>query len=115
MEPNAVDWRGLLEAAVAAHPKGKAGVALRLGVSRAYVSRALSEGKSGFAQVPKTFVDRVLDRLYVVPECPAISQPRPRADCQQIGNGPAPTHNPVSMRVWRACQQCPHKPEGKSK
>lgn len=108
---NAIDWRALLETEIAAHRRGKAGVADRLGVSRAYVSRVLSPGKSGLAKVPKSFVDRVIDRLHVVAECPVTCQPRPRSECRQIGNGPAPTHNPLSMRTWRACQQCAHKPE----
>lgn len=104
------DWRVLLASEVARHPRGRAGVAIRLGVSRTYVSRALSDGKSGFEVVPQQFIARVIDRLHVIRECPATMQPQPRAECQRIGNGPAPTHNPLSMRIWRECQQCPHKP-----
>ena len=107
---SAPDWRALLAAEVETNPKGKAGVAIRLGVSRAYVSRALSSGSAAFKAVPPKFIARVIDRLHVIPECPATGQPQPRSDCMRIGNGAAPTHNPLSMRIWIECQRCPHKP-----
>lgn len=110
MSANGVDWQALLSAAVAIHPQGKAGVAVRLGVSRSYVSRALSSGASGFAHTPKKFITRVIDRLHVVAECPTSLQPMARSECKLRGAGPAPTHNPWSMRLWSDCQRCPHLP-----
>ena len=111
---HAPDWRALLEAEVKANKCGKAGVAIRLGIGRAYVSRALATGNTsaGFPNgiVPQQFIDRVIARLHVIRECPATMQPQPRTECQRIGNGPAPIHNPLSMRIWRECQQCPYKP-----
>lgn len=93
--------------------KGKAGVGKELGFGRAYVSRVIAtiEGRSsGFPNgVPQSFIDRVIDRLHVI-ECPATCQKQPRGDCRKA-NGPAPTHNPLAMHVWRACQNCKHKPE----
>lgn len=103
-------WRDILLRAVAAEQRGKAAVARRLGVSRCYVSRALSEGSSAYAAVPASFVRRVIDTLHVVRECPVTCQPRPVADCRRINAGPAPTHNPLAMLTWRACQACPCKP-----
>lgn len=113
MESNtsAIDWRALLLAEVARDPRKKAGVAVRLNVSRAYVSRVLSEGRSALGAVPQKFINRVIDRFHVVDHCPATQAPQPRAECLKA-NGPAPTHNPLAMRVWRCCQTCPHKPHG---
>lgn len=110
MNGNAVDWHALLVAEVAAHPKGKAGVAARLGVTRCYVSRVLSTGASAYAKAPQKFIDRVIDRLHVVADCPATNSPKPRSECKRLGNGAAPTHNPLAMRIWIECQRCPHKP-----
>lgn len=112
--PAAPDWRALLAAEVAAHGS-KAAVAIRLGVSRSYVSRALSTGSSSYAAVPAEFVKRVIDRLHVIRECPVTFQPRPVTDCQRINTGPAPTHNPIAMMTWRKCQECPFKPSPEAK
>ena len=113
MSSNAIDWRALLVAAIAANPRGKAGVAVRLGWSREYVSRAMAtgEGRSGFAKgVPPTFIATVINRLHVV-NCPARADlPMPYADCAQALR-PCPTSNVFDVRIWRICQHCPNKPE----
>lgn len=109
--PAQPDWRALLAAEVAARKDegGKAAVAKRLGVSRSYVSRALSTGTSAYKDVPQEFIDRVLGRFHRV-VCPAIGdQEQPRTECNKA-NGAAPIHNPLAMRIWRECQQCPNKP-----
>ena len=109
----APDWRAILAREVSLHPRKKAGVADRLGVSRCYVSRAMSTGKSAFADVPRDFISRVLDLESDV-DCPAVGARVPRAECRKA-NQPAPTHNPLAMRIWRECQRCPIKPlEGTS-
>lgn len=112
MDDNAavIDWRALLaREVVAAGKEGKARVAIRLGVSRAYVSRVMSTGKSAFAEVPPSFIERVISRFHTV-RCPARGDHEmPYADCAKA-NGPAPTHNPLSMHLWRECQRCPNKP-----
>jgi len=117
MEPDTAvtlpDWRAILAREIGLHPRGKAGVAERMGVSRAYVSRAMSAGASAYADVPADFIRRVLDLESDV-DCPAIGARAPRADCRKA-NQPAPTHNPLAMRIWRECQRCPLKPlEGKA-
>lgn len=40
--------------------------------------------------------------------CPATGAQRPASDCGKF-NGPAPTHNPLDMQQWRACQGCKHR------
>ncbi|ANQ83665.1 hypothetical protein dqs_0589 [Azoarcus olearius] len=109
MDSNAPDWRALLERAVsAAGVGGITKVADRLGVSRTYVSLVLSRKKD---PVPQAFVGRVINRLYVVAECPATGHPQPRSECSRLAKGAAPTHNPLAMRIWKCCQTCAHKPE----
>ena len=103
------DWRALLEAEVARNPRGKAGVAPRLGIKRSYLSRIMSSGSSAVAASPEV-IRRVIDRFHLVDECPATNQPMPRSDCLKALQA-APTHNPLSMRIWRCCQTCPHKPD----
>lgn len=102
------DWRAILAREVALHPRKKAGVADRLGVSRAYVSRAMSAGSSAYLAVPQAFIARVLDLESDV-DCPASGGRIARAECRKA-NGPAPTHNPLAMRLWRECQRCAIKP-----
>lgn len=107
------DWRAILAREVGLHPRGKAGVAKRLGVSRCYVSRALSTGKAAYDKVPQTFISRVLDLESDV-DCPATSSRVARAECRKALM-PAPTHNPLAMRIWRECQTCPIKPNQESR
>ncbi|MFN3985704.1 MAG: helix-turn-helix domain-containing protein [Rhodocyclaceae bacterium] len=108
----AIDWLALLRQAVADGDSGGRGgisrVAVRLGVSRPYVSQVLNGLRTN---VPPAFIARVIDRLHVVAECPATMLAQPRSECRRLGLGAAPTHNPLAMRIWKTCQQCPHKPE----
>ncbi|MBW7901227.1 MAG: LacI family transcriptional regulator [Rhodocyclaceae bacterium] len=102
----------LLRLAVdAAGKRGKAHVATRLGVSRCYVSRVLSPTDTCRCPLSDAVAQRIIDRYHVIPECPATLQPQPRSECARISHGAAPTHNPLSMRIWRVCQTCVHKPE----
>lgn len=112
MSDNAIDWRALLQRAVAdAGRGGVSRVAARLGVSRPYVSQVLNGLRP---HVPPQFVARVIDRLHVVDNCPATGLPQPRTECRRLGLGAPPTHNPLALRIWQACQRCPHKPEATS-
>ena len=99
----------LLKQAVSDHPRGKAGVAIRLGYGRALIARTLSPNDP--LEMSNPLIDRVIERLHVIPECPGNFQPMPYSECRRIAHGPAPTHNPGSMHIWRVCQACPHKPE----
>lgn len=111
--PAIADWRAILAREVDLHPRGKAGVAERLGVSRAYVSRAMSDGTSAYDKVPQTFISRVLDLESDV-DCPATGGRVARAECRKALL-PAPTHNPLAMRIWRECQTCAIKPRQEAK
>ena len=101
-------WRALLEVAV--QRSNKTAVAAQLQVSRSYVSRAMSTGRAALASVPQAFIARVKAR-YLVVECPFRQATVPWATCLDA-NQPAPTHNPLMVAAWRACQKCPKKPAG---
>jgi hypothetical protein len=102
------NWLNILQLEIARDPRGKAGVAQRMGVSRAYLSRATSCGSSAYKTVPRQFIARVRDLADTL-HCPVQNTPIPRAECHKAC-GPAPTHNPNAMSIWRECQRCPHKP-----
>lgn len=83
-------------------------VAGRLGYSAATVSLVLAGKYAG-----KT--DRVAKAalaLLDVVECPHARQTLPLAECRSIALGSAPTHHPMKLGHWRACQRCPSRPKG---
>ncbi len=100
-------WHDILAREVVKNPRGKAGVAIILGVTRGYVSRVMSSGRSAYAAVPTKFIARVLNLESEI-DCPAGGRVA-RAVCGRA-NGPAPMHNPMSMILWGECQSCPLKP-----
>lgn len=104
----ALAMRLLVEAVAAAGKRGKAAVAPRLGVGRSYLSRVLSPNDK--CALSEEVARKVIDRFHIIPECPATLQQQPRSECMRLSRDAAPTHNPLSMRIWRTCQTCPHKP-----
>lgn len=102
------NWRVLFDEALAA--LGAVRLAARLGYSNHTLVSRISKGH---IEASALFKARVIDRLYVVAECPATLQPQPRSECARIATGPAPTQNPLSMRVWKTCQTCTHNPTAK--
>lgn len=107
----------LLTDAVAADPKGKAGVSSRLGAGcgRSLLSRVISP--SDPLEISEKLAKRVIDIFHVIPVCPATGAQQPRSECHRLSAAKAPTHNPGAMRVWKTCQTCQHKPaiEGDAK
>ena len=97
-------WIDLLRAEVAATTISA--TAVKLGVSRTAISLVQSD------KYPvKT--DRIAKRVESVlgaVACPALSQQIELARCRGYRSMRAPTHNPIAMRHWRACQRCPNNP-----
>lgn len=95
-------------AAEAAGEGGKKAVADRLGYGRSLISRVLSPNdKLG---ISGALAKRIIDFYHVVAACPATGTTQRRSECMRLALGPAPTHHPGSMRTWKTCQTCPHKP-----
>lgn len=101
------DWRAVLGAAIAADPQGKLGVALRLGVSRPYVSR-ITTGHIPVAS-PR-FIARVLTRLAEVP-CPYLGEQLSADACRGYATREYARIAAQDVPHWRACRVCPHHPE----
>lgn len=81
--------------------------AQRIGMSRTAVSLILSNkyDSPSTAHVERRVME-VLGRI----ECVAVGQSLTVEQCQTFYTRPAPTHNPMAMQLWRACQQCPFNP-----
>jgi hypothetical protein len=102
-------WLSRLAADCAANPRGKAGMAAAMGISRPYIARALSTGKS--ALLPSQMESLRARYLTFVGElrCPSTGEVVERAVCL-AGHASAPTHNPSRMMIWKTCQRCSLRP-----
>ena len=96
----------LLAAEAAATNRAKAGE--RIGMSRTAVSLILVNKYSSpsTAGVERRVME-VLGRI----ECVAVGETLTVEQCQGFHQRQAPTHNPMAMQHWRACQQCPNNPK----
>lgn len=99
-------WIDLLAAAVKADPRGRAGVAERIGYSRGAVTDVLS-GK--YAANPSNVARAVLD-YYDRFTCPHLGAAISPGACAVYATRACPTTSPREVRHWRACQTCEHKP-----
>jgi hypothetical protein len=79
----------------------------RIGMSRTAVSLVLANRypSPSTAGVERRVMD-VLGRL----ECVALGEVVTASECQSYREKAAPTHNPMAMQHWRACQHCPNNP-----
>ncbi|WP_110972168.1 hypothetical protein [Pseudomonas huaxiensis] len=79
----------------------------RIGMSRTTVSLILANKYSSpsTASVERRVME-VLGRI----ECMAVGEALTVEQCQGFYQRSAPTHNPMAMQHWRACQQCPFNP-----
>ena len=80
----------------------------RIGVSRTAVSLALS---NRYPSPSTSGIERRVIAALDGRECPAQGERISAQQCRKYRERPAPTHNPMAMRIWRACQSCPHNPE----
>lgn len=98
-------WFELLKTQIAA--KTMRVVADELNYSKTTLSLIIN-GKYG----DKT-TDRVRDKVlttYAQVHCPYQNQMLAMGDCVALATVAAPTHNPLKMQQWRACQSCPKRP-----
>jgi hypothetical protein len=98
------DWTALLADEVARTSITAA--AARLGYSRTSISLVLAEKYPGGTD---NLAARVLEVFGSV-DCPHLGFPVARARCV-ASSGKMPTSSPGDLRLWRACQACPHRPE----
>lgn len=82
-------------------------VAQKLGVSRTAVSLILS-GK--YDADPARILALAVARYGQI-DCPHLAKAISPAECHAFARADAPTHNPMKMRHWNACQRCPRRRE----
>lgn len=99
-------WRAALDQAIAEDPQGKHGVALRLGVSRPYVSRITT---GHIPEASPRFVERVR-ATYLQVQCPHLARTLPPADCRRFAGRSYAELGPDGVDHWRACRRCPSNP-----
>uniref|UniRef100_A0A7C4AHX3 LacI family transcriptional regulator n=1 Tax=Fundidesulfovibrio putealis TaxID=270496 RepID=A0A7C4AHX3_9BACT len=85
-----------------------AAVARRLGYARPSISLALAGKYPGSTDKLAATVLAVLGTV----DCPHLGFPVAPSRCADA-SGEMPTSSPGDLRLWRACQGCPHKPESK--
>ncbi len=104
--PEPPRWIRLLAAEVEASNRSEAGE--RIGVSRTAVSLCLANKYSS----PSTSgIERRVLQALDGRDCPAQGCRISAEQCREFRERDCPTHNPMSMRIWRVCQGCPHNPE----
>lgn len=100
-------WRVALDAAIAADPRGKLGVARALGVSRPYVSRVAT---GHIAVASPLFIQRVID-TYLQVDCPHLQRTLPPGQCRAYAQRSYADISREDVAHWRACRRCPHNPD----
>ena len=93
-------WFALLKARIAAASLRQ--VAAELGYSGTTLSLIVHGKYAG-----KT--DRVAAAVaarYETVDCPYQGKTIPLHECRDTASGKAPTHNPIKMQQWLACQKC---------
>jgi len=99
-------WITLLANEVRATNRKMAGD--RIGVSRSAVSLALAN------RYPSPSTDSIEKKVLLALDglkCPAQQLTISVEQCREYRSRPAPTHNPMAMRLWRSCQTCPNNPD----
>ena len=101
-------WWVALHAAVAADPSGRAGVAVRLDISRPYISRVMT-GHIPLAEVSQRFITRVMTVLMQV-DCPHLRRSLPPAQCRDYAARTYQQVDQFEVAHWRACRSCSNNP-----
>ena len=98
-------WRAAFEAAIKADPRGKLGIAERLGVSRPYVSRVATGDLK--RRPPPNFITRVQALLMQV-DCPHLGRALAPAECHSYAQRSYAQVSQFDVHHWRACRGCTH-------
>lgn len=101
-------WFAILRAAVKADPRGRQGVADRLGkgCGRAALSLVIS---GRYPAKPDRIARRVLE-IFDRYLCPYHGADVQAAYCIEINGAPVPTWDPAALDLRRRCQTCEHRP-----
>lgn len=105
------DWfAGLMEEV---RRSSKTAVATRLGFGRASISQICNGcGLYGDGRASTKNIELAYRREYEQLTCPHTQKQVGVSHCRETALRAAPTHNPMQMLQWQACQQCQYKPDG---
>lgn len=105
-------WFTVLVEAVASDPRGRAGVAERLGkkCGRSALSLVLS---GEYPAEPGAVAKRVLE-VYDRHPCPYFGTLVRAEFCRSASTGPVPIWDPAALELRRSCQTCEHRPAAAS-
>lgn len=96
-------WLALLRAAVNAAQSMRA-VGNTLGYSPTSISQVLAGNYAG----KTTRIETRVIEVYGQRTCPHTGLLVTALDCHAASTARAPTHNPMRITAWRACQTCSH-------
>lgn len=86
-------------------------VAAKMGVSRPTLSVLVNGiGAYGSGKASPANMEIRYRQAFEQLTCPHTSAMVGIAHCRDIALRTAPSHNPIQMMQWQACQSCPHKP-----
>lgn len=101
------EWFQILKDEV--EKKSRSQVAREMGYSSTAISLIMSGKYMGKSDKVR---DKVLQQ-YTRVFCPYLKQNIPLCQCVDAQNSKAPTHNPLKMQAWKACQGCLKKCENR--
>lgn len=99
------EWKQLLGNAVANTSTRQ--VAKEIGYSAATVSLVLADKYPGNTAKVASKVMARYSRVH----CPYDDKEIAKSRCGDLATARAPSHNPIKMAHWRACQRCHHNPK----
>jgi len=87
-------------------------VAARLGFSRTSISQVCNGcGPYGEGRSSTTNIEIAYRREFEGITCPHTQTTVDVAHCRDVALRNAPSHNPLQMLQWQACQNCSNKPK----
>lgn len=89
-------------------------VAAKLGIERTTISQVFNgSGEYGKGTSSTGNIERAYRGHYEKLSCPHTQAQVGINHCRELALRAAPTHNPLQMQQWQACQQCRYKPAEK--
>jgi hypothetical protein len=87
-------------------------VARKMGFSRSSISQVCNGcGPYGNGDASTERIESAYRRQYEQLACPHTGMQVGIAHCRDTALRRAPTHNPLQMQQWQACQRCAYRPE----
>ncbi|WP_316154753.1 MarR family transcriptional regulator [Cupriavidus sp. BIC8F] len=90
-------------------------VADRMGISRSTLAIVLNGlGEYGNGKSSTVRIEMRYRQAFEQIECPFSGNQVGVEHCREKALGAAPTHNPLKMQQWQACQACQYRPKALS-